>query len=271
VNNGTVSSTNEGSTSFDGTSGSNTGMENTDNGTISSDSGGNTTGSGTSTSGTGTQNNGTVTANGTGSTTDLNGTSSTSVGVDNTNGNIDETNGGSTTVNAIGNPPTLGVTPGTSTVSAGVAVNAISTAKKATGGNGGGGGGSNGVGIVGGVAILGAIGYAIFESSSAAASDSPQAMTEEDGKVAEATLDSVSVNEEGTEAVVKVRTATGTTERKLALKDSGDGVRHFALNDAGVSTELSFNPQTREYFYRESGATKNLKAHGWLKEVVASR
>ncbi|MDR2875703.1 MAG: hypothetical protein LBV44_07235, partial [Methylobacillus sp.] len=146
----------------------------------------------------------------------------------------------------------------------------VSSGSSGSGGHGGGGGGgSNGVAIGGGILIAGLVGYAIYDHK-AAASDSPQALMEEDGKVADASLDSVSVNADGTEAVVKVRTATGTTERKLALKDSGDGVRHFALNDAGVSTEFSYNPQTREYFYRESGA-KNLKAHGWLKEIVASR
>jgi filamentous hemagglutinin family protein len=258
--NGTDASGNPTQVTVNGTSTNGSGVNN--NGTAEATNSGVLTIIGNSTNGTGVDNqNGTITAIGNGSEVTVNGTSTNgNAGVDNTNGTMTEVAGGNITVNS--NPPMIG----------NPVVNAsVSSGSSGSGGHGGGGGGgSNGVAIGGGILIAGLVGYAIYDHK-AAASDSPQAMTEEDGKVAEATLDSVSVNADGTEAVVKVRTARGVAERRLTLKDSGDGVRHFALNDAGVSTELSFNPQTREYFYRESGAAKNLKAHGWLKEVVASR
>jgi filamentous hemagglutinin family protein len=135
-------------------------------------------------------------------------------------------------------------------------------------GGGGGGGGGSGAGIaVAAVAVIG--GVVAYNYYGSASSDSSQALTDDHGNtVADATLDAVNINAEGTEAVVKVRTRLGATERRLSLKDSGDGVRHYALNDGNVRVELSFNPATREYFYRENG----LQGHGWLKMMeVASR
>ncbi|MDR2876041.1 MAG: filamentous hemagglutinin N-terminal domain-containing protein [Methylobacillus sp.] len=141
-----------------------------------------------------------------------------------------------------------------------------------TGGSGGssGGGGGGGSGLGAGIAAVALVGGAIiYNHESGYKSDEPQALTEENGEtVSDATLDTVNVNAEGTEAVVKVRVGESVTEHRLSLKDQGDGVMHFAANDGAARVELSFNPNTHEYFYRANG----LQGHGWLKAMeVASR
>jgi hypothetical protein len=68
---------------------------------------------------------------------------------------------------------------------------------------------------------------------------------------------------------VRIKTRTGVIERKLAYRDGAGGAKHFRFDAGGVKSELSFNPQTREYFFAESGAASgkpySVKAHGWLK------
>ncbi|MDR2875354.1 MAG: hypothetical protein LBV44_05435, partial [Methylobacillus sp.] len=136
------------------------------------------------------------------------------------------------------------------------------------GGSGGGGGGGSGLGA--GLAAVALVGGAIiYASSTGAQSDEPQALEDDNGTpLADATLDEISVNADGTEAVVKVRRGESVVEHRLSLKDSGDGVMHFALNDGAARVELSYNPATREYFYRADG----MRGHGWLRAMeVASR
>jgi hypothetical protein len=74
------------------------------------------------------------------------------------------------------------------------------------------------------------------------------------------------------DARVSVQTPAGVANRRLAYRDASDGVRHFTSDDAGVNAQLSFNPQSREYFYREQGVNNGkpytVTSHGWLKESV---
>jgi filamentous hemagglutinin family protein len=141
------------------------------------------------------------------------------------------------------------------------------------GGDGDGGGGGDGAGIAaGGVLVAGLIGWMAYDSGEPWMLAVPQPLTLDAGPYAlwcNAMLDYVEINAEGTEAFVRLHTHEGLIERRLPLKDSGGGVKHFAADDvtAKIHADLSFNPDTHEYFYQETGAGEqpySVKAHGWL-------
>jgi hypothetical protein len=57
----------------------------------------------------------------------------------------------------------------------------------------------------------------------------------------------------------------------VALAGNGNsGVKHFTADNAKTHVQLSFNPQSREYCYREQGMNNGkpytVTSHGWLKE-----
>jgi OOP family OmpA-OmpF porin len=87
-------------------------------------------------------------------------------------------------------------------------------------------------------------------------------------------LDTIEINAAQTQAFVRLHTQKGLIERTLPLRDGGGGVRRFALeSDNGtIHTELSFNPETREFFFSEASAGSaggepySVKAHGWLTQ-----
>jgi hypothetical protein len=106
--------------------------------------------------------------------------------------------------------------------------------------------------------------------------DTPQALIVNSGPVSvwgDSSLAMVRVNPEQTEAIVSIKRLDGVIERRLTLQDGGDGVKHFRLDDGqtGVRSDLSFNPQTREYFFQETGSRAgqaySVRAHGWLTAV----
>jgi hypothetical protein len=103
--------------------------------------------------------------------------------------------------------------------------------------------------------------------------ESPQPLTVADGAAdwngsALATLDV-----DASRASVAMHSPRGRIERNLKLQDGGDGVMHYVSEDGSSRAELSVNPVTQEYFYRESGIASGkpytLQTHGWLKAVVA--
>jgi filamentous hemagglutinin family protein len=143
----------------------------------------------------------------------------------------------------------------------------------ATGGGGGDGGGGSDVGAVAGVAVLGGlIAFLAGGEGEVWALQAPQALSGE-GFVplwCNAMLDYVEISGDQKQAFVRLHTQEGLIERTLPLKDGGNGVRHYGAVDGttGEYAELSFNPETREYFFQESGtrggAAYAVKSHGWL-------
>jgi hypothetical protein len=73
-------------------------------------------------------------------------------------------------------------------------------------------------------------------------------------------------------ANVTLTTPGGAISRTLTLQDGGDGVLHYLAQDRGARSTLSVNPQTREYFYEESGVLNGqpytVNAHGWLQVEI---
>lgn len=102
--------------------------------------------------------------------------------------------------------------------------------------------------------------------------ENPQALTLDagDASLTGSLLQSVVVS--GDMADVSVQMPTGVVKHRLTYRDASDGVRHFALDDGQTHVQMSFNPQSREYFYEERGVGKGkpyiLISHGWLKESV---
>jgi hypothetical protein len=101
--------------------------------------------------------------------------------------------------------------------------------------------------------------------------ENPQVLTLDAGdtSLTGSTLQSVLVDHD---ADVSVQTSAGVANRHLAYRDASDGVRHYALDDGQTHAQLSFNPQSHEYFYREQGVNNGkpytVTSHGWLKESV---
>jgi hypothetical protein len=108
--------------------------------------------------------------------------------------------------------------------------------------------------------------------------DTPQYLTVASGDPAiwaDSSLDYVEISKDGSTAYVRLHTHNGLTERKLNLQDSSDGAAHFVNQDAASqrTTKLSFNPQTHEYFFEESGAGNGtpykVSSHAWLTQGTA--
>ncbi|MCL2791423.1 MAG: hypothetical protein FWD79_12445, partial [Desulfobulbus sp.] len=290
----TVTTTNQGSVNITGGSDGNTGVNIADNGNISSDGNGSSTNvTGTSDNGIGTDINGTVTttnqgsvnitggsdgntgvniadngnisSDGNGSSTNVTGTSNSGTRVVN-NGNVSETNDGTVTI-------TGGSDNGSGNGSGNSSGNV--SGYVSTGGSGGGGAAI----VAGGGGILaGLVAWFWRDSSQAWELEAPQSLMVDIGDPTSwggATIDHVWVNSTGTKATVRLRTSSGVVERKFALRDAGDGTKHFVLHDRQGHSELSFNPQTREYFYSQSGTLGGkpytIKAHGWLRLMAASK
>jgi filamentous hemagglutinin family protein len=135
-------------------------------------------------------------------------------------------------------------------------------------------GGGSGAGVAAGAAAVGGlIAFLASDSGETWALQTPQALTSDTGILplwCNAMLDYVEISADQKQAFVRLHTQDGLIERQLPLKDSGGGVKHFGVTDpkTGAYTELSFNPETREYFLQESGIRDGqaytVKSHGWL-------
>jgi hypothetical protein len=75
------------------------------------------------------------------------------------------------------------------------------------------------------------------------------------------------------QASVTLATPGGALRRTLALQDGGDGLQHYLAQEGDARSTLSVNPQTREYFYEESGVRDGqpytVRSHSWLKAESA--
>jgi hypothetical protein len=143
-----------------------------------------------------------------------------------------------------------------------------------SGGSGGGGGGGGGGGAAIGLVVIGAGAAVLLTGEPELMLDAPDALTLARGETDfwnNAELSAMEVNLKAGTAEAKLSTRTGQIKRRLKHTDSADGMNHYTYQNASDRTRsrLSVNPQTREYFYNETGVQGGksymVNAHGWLK------
>ncbi|MDR2220119.1 MAG: filamentous hemagglutinin N-terminal domain-containing protein, partial [Methylobacillus sp.] len=140
------------------------------------------------------------------------------------------------------------------------------------GGGGGGGGGGAGAAL-GAAAVGGLIALLAGGEDEIWALETPQALTGDSNLAplwCNAMLDYVEISADQKQAFVRLHTQEGLIERTLPLKEGSNGTKHYGVVDniTGEYAELSFNSETQEYFFQESGTHAGqpyaVKSHGWL-------